>query len=68
MNFWLMRMFLSRTSGGIMRGERPFSMETFKTAVFSLLNSSWSTQQKLLDESVDSGAGGSTFCQFFLHL
>lgn len=33
--------------GELMRGERPFSMETFKTAVFSLLNSSWSTQQKL---------------------
>lgn len=33
--------------GELMRGEQPFSIETLKRAVFSLLDSSWSTQKKL---------------------
>ncbi|MDD3279180.1 MAG: stage III sporulation protein AE [Lachnospiraceae bacterium] len=33
--------------GELLRGEKPFSIENVKTAVFSLLDSSWKTQRKL---------------------
>lgn len=47
MNFWLMRMFLFADFWGINEGRTAIFHGDFKTAVFSLLNSSWSTQQKL---------------------